>query len=71
MERFRHDNTEGYSAADLRALNERYAELVYLPPDALARMGDLEVGSWRDYCAELVQAAFDAARGDRQAAMWD
>lgn len=61
MERFRQDNTEGYSDADLRALNERYAEAVYLPPDTLERMGDLAVWSWEDHCAEQVLADFDAA----------
>lgn len=61
MARFRQDNTEGYSDADLAILNARFDEAVYLPPDALERMGDLERGSWEDHCAEQVMADFDAA----------
>lgn len=59
MPRFTQDDTEGYSDQDLIALNAAYEEMVYLPPDALARMNDLTLGSWEDHCAEQVQFDFD------------
>lgn len=59
MDRFRTDNTEGYSCSDLALLNERFLDAVYLPPDALARMSDIERKSWEDHCAEQVLADFD------------
>lgn len=58
--RFRADNTEGYSARDLATLNARYIEECYLPTDALERMSDLELGSWLDHVGEKVLADFDA-----------
>ena len=57
--RFTPENTEGYTAADLIALNAAYESAVYLPPDAVTKMGDMELGSWRDHTAEQVLADFD------------
>jgi hypothetical protein len=64
MPRFRQDNTEGYSDADLVALNEAYEQAMAdnysegLVPDSI------EYKSWQDHVAERVQADFDEGTGN-------
>jgi hypothetical protein len=55
MTRFRADNTEGYTAAQLAELNHRYYErMVMYTDEAQADK------SFMDYVAERVLAEFDA-----------
>ena len=58
MAYFRTDNTEGFDADDLKALNDRFEEAIYLPIDALLAMSEIEIKSWHDHQAELVLADF-------------
>lgn len=58
--RFREDNTEGYSLADLAELNRRFDRAVddaqgVAPPTT----DELAYKSWTDRVAETVQATFD------------
>ncbi len=58
MTRFRTDNTEGFDASDLKVLNERFEDAIYLPTDVLLAMSEIEIKSWHDHQAELVLADF-------------
>lgn len=60
MAYFRTDNTEGYSAADLKVLNERFEDAIHLPIDALLAMSEIEIQSWHQHQGELMLADFDA-----------
>ena len=56
MNKFRDDNTNGYTVEQLAELNWRYAErLTALPADSRAEK------SVRDHVAERVLAEYDAA----------
>lgn len=66
--RFRDDNTEGYTATDLAALNAAFATI----------MGDSEwcteddaYKSWQDHVAETLLSRYDAGeRGDSLLVGW-
>lgn len=55
QDKFRTDNTEGYTAAQLAELNRRYEERI---EDATP--ADRAEKSFRDHVAERVQAEFDS-----------
>jgi oligoribonuclease (3'-5' exoribonuclease) len=61
-ERFRQDNTSGYSDADLAELNRRFDLMMLADQPSLAEMSDLIRKSHEDHLAERVLAAFDAQR---------
>lgn len=59
MNRFRQDNTEGYSAAQLAILNEEFDLRASEVEDYLDTLSDLERKSHLDHIAENVQSEFD------------
>jgi len=59
MERFRQDNTEGYSNADLAELNRRFDLVMLADQPSMAEMSDLVRASHEDNLAERVQVVFD------------
>lgn len=62
MTRFRQDNTDGYSDADLAALNEAFDEIVSANYDY---RHDANCKSWQDSVAEKLLARYDnGVRGD-------
>ena len=63
MPRFTQDNTEGYTDAQLEALNDRYEAAVSEALGEDADPEDLETGSQLDHVAERVLAEYD--RGER------
>jgi len=59
--RFRDDNTEGYDAADLKALNAALERLAISEHDS----SDIMVASLQDHLAEKLLSRFDdGLRGD-------
>lgn len=66
MERFREDNTEGYSAIDLVELNKRYRlECMTVNPD------DLYVKSITDNIAERIQSEYDTEMSAPDSPTWE
>lgn len=63
MNRFRQDNTEGYSDAELVKLNEAFESLKSDCASSLEEMDGLARKSYEDHIAERVQAAFDSRYG--------
>jgi hypothetical protein len=66
MPRFRPDNTEGYSAADLAALNAAFDTIMAEnAPTNGERSDDTAFKSWQDSVAERLLARYDAGeRGE-------
>jgi hypothetical protein len=60
--RFREDNTDGYSIADLRELNRRFDQAVDDVGHQVDDRDSLAYKSWMDHIAETVQATFDDER---------
>lgn len=66
MTRFRMDNTEGYSAAELAEMNAAFEAMIARCPLSS------DTKSWQDHVAEKVQFQFDAGfRGDKLVEMVD
>lgn len=65
MDRFRTDNTDGYSAAELVELNAAWRSLP-LPGDD----GTPEVESMLDHCAEELLHAYDSGKRGPALTKW-
>lgn len=64
--RFRSDNTEGYSEAELAELNAAYETiLAAVPPEEGEDTESIHFKSWEDSISERLLALYDAGvRGD-------
>jgi hypothetical protein len=65
MDRFRPDNTEGYSQEDLAALNAAFEFVMRHHPSIDHRTDTVEFAMWQDDVASLLLERYDAGeRGE-------